>query len=160
VARHRDLVATNVGHCGRDQLTLDCRGRNSVTATVAGLSGSPVAFNAVGQVGPAAAIVATSATTQSAPFSSAVTAPPAVQVRDLFGNGVSGVSVTFTVTAGAGVIAPASPAVVVTDANGNAALTTWTLGASLGTNTVTAAAAGLTGSPVSFNATATAGAPT
>jgi adhesin/invasin len=83
-----------------------------------------------------------------------------VQVRDLFGNGVSGVSVTFTVTAGAGVIAPASPAVVVTDANGNAALTTWTLGASLGTNTVTAAAAGLTGSPVSFNATATAGAPT
>jgi uncharacterized protein YjdB len=135
-------------------------GANSVTATVAGLSGSPVAFNAVGQVGPAAAIVATSATTQSAPFSSAVTAPPAVQVRDLFGNGVSGVSVTFTVTAGAGVIAPASPAVVVTDANGNAALTTWTLGASLGTNTVTAAAAGLTGSPVSFNATATAGAPT
>ncbi len=135
-------------------------GANSVSATVAGLTGSPVAFTATGNVGPAAAIVTASTTPQSAAINTAVASPPSARVNDAFGNGVAGVNVTFTVTAGGGALDPASPAVVATDVNGVATVTSWTLGATAGANTVTAAAAGLTGSPVSFNATATAGAAT
>ena len=134
-------------------------GANSVRATVTGLTGSPVTFNATGTVGAAAAIISNSVTTQSATSSSAVTAPPSVKVTDAVGNGVIGVSVVFTVTAGVGTISPASPATIVTNASGIATLTTWTLGASAGTNTLTAAATGLTGSPVTFTATATVGTP-
>ncbi len=135
-------------------------GANTVTATAAGLTGSPVTFNATGDAGAASVISAQSVITQSATVSTAVAAPPSVKVADSNGNGVSGVSVTFTVTAGAGTSAPASPATVVTNASGIAALTSWTLGASIGTNTVAATATGLAGSPVTFNATGTAGTPT
>ena len=89
---------------------------------------------------------------QSAPAGSAVTAP-AVLITDQFGNPVSGVSVTFTVTAGDGSITPASPATVQTGANGIAALTGWTLGATPGTNSVQATSGALT--PVTVNATGT-----
>ncbi|HYW32556.1 MAG TPA: Ig-like domain-containing protein [Gemmatimonas sp.] len=135
-------------------------GANSVSATAAGLIGSPVVFNATGTVGPAAAIIANSNVSQSAPINTAVSTAPSVRVNDAFGNGVAGASVTFTVTAGGGATSPASPAVVVTNASGIATLSTWTLGTSAGSNTVNAAATGLTGSPVVFAATATAGAAT
>jgi trimeric autotransporter adhesin len=70
---------------------------------------------------------------------------------------VAGVTVTFAVTAGGGAV---SPSTVVTNASGIATLTSWTLGTTAGANTVTASASGLTGSPVTFNATGTAGAAT
>src|SRR5439155_1415712 len=44
--------------------------------------------------------------------------------------------------------------------DGIAAATSWTLSATAGTNTLTATASGLTGSPVTFTATGTAGAAT
>lgn len=97
--------------------------------------------------------------TQSAPVLTAVSAPPSVRVRDANGNAVPGVDVTFAVTAGGGVIVPSSGSTVTTDASGVATLTSWTVGAALGTNTVTAAVAGLKGSPVTFTATATVGPP-
>ena len=109
--------------------------------------------------GAAASIDAVTSTSQSATISTAVTAP-IVEVTDAVGNPVSGVNVTFTVTAGGGTIAPASGATVATDANGRAALTSWTLGATPGVNSVTATASGLSGSPVVFNATATDAPPT
>ena len=46
----------------------------------------------------------------------AVAAPPSVRVRDIAGSPVSGVNVTFTLTAGAGSTTPASPATVATNA--------------------------------------------
>jgi hypothetical protein len=49
--------------------------------------------------------------------------------------------------------------VVATNASGIATLTSWTLGATAGANAVTATSAGLTGSPLVFNATGTVGAP-
>jgi len=48
---------------------------------------------------------------------------------------------------------------VITDASGIATLTSWTLGDTARTYTVTATATGLSGSPVTFTATGTAGAP-
>ena len=133
-------------------------GANSVTATASGLTGSPVTFNATGTAGAATTIAAVSTTTQSAPVGAAVSAPPSVRVTDVNGNPVSGVAVTFTVVSGGGTTSPASGASVSTNASGLATLASWTLGTAAGTNSVTASAAGLTGSPVTFNATGTAGA--
>src|SRR5205823_8639834 len=67
-------------------------------------------------------------------------------------------SVTFAVATGGGSVEPTAP--VVTGANGIAAATSWTLGATAGSNTLTASAAGsgISGNPVTFTATGTAGA--
>ena len=104
--------------------------------------------------GSGTTIVASSLTSQSDTVGTAVAIPPAVLVTDASGNPVSGVSVTFAVTSGGGSITGGSAS---SDANGIAALTSWTLGSAVGTNTVTATAAGLTGSPVTFTATGVAG---
>jgi len=132
-------------------------GTNTVTATVTGLTGSPVTFTATGLTGAATQIAANSATTQSDTVGLPVAVPPSVLVRDAGNNPVAGVAVTFAVTGGGGSILPATP--VITDASGIATLTSWTLGDTARTYTVTATATGLSGSPVTFTATGTAGAP-
>src|SRR5207248_2965517 len=72
---------------------------------------------------------------------------------DLFNNPVGGVSVTWTPATGSGSVNPTT-----STSNGSGiATTTWTLGTAAGTQTVQATGAG---SPVSFSATATAGAAT
>lgn len=100
--------------------------------------------------GPAAALVATSATSQSLLKGSVVTAKPAVSAQDLDGNGIAGVGVNFALTVGNGSITGAGQ---VTGGTGSATIGSWTLDTAAGPNTVTATAAGLTGSPVTFNAT-------
>src|SRR5213076_3514867 len=80
---------------------------------------------------------------------------PAAVVKDASGNPVSGVSVSFAVATGNGTVDPTTP--VITGTDGVAAVRSWTLGPSAGTNTLTATAPGLTGSPVTFTATGTAG---
>jgi adhesin/invasin len=125
-----------------------------------------LAFSAVGLIGvtsggiavvagPATEMLVVAGDGQSATAGSAVVIAPSVRVRDESQNPVAGVVVTFAVTAGGGSIVPATT--VTTDANGLATLTSWTLGASVGTNTLEASVAGLTGSPVLFTATGTAG---
>jgi hypothetical protein len=90
---------------------------------------------------------ANSITTLTALQGSTVTAR--VVVKDLYGNPKSGVAVTFAVTSGGGSITGAAQ---VTNANGVAAVGSWTLGPVAGTNTLTATSAGLSGSPVTFTA--------
>jgi hypothetical protein len=114
-----------------------------------------VVFTAVADPGRAVSMVANSATSQTGTAGAVVADPPSVVVRDLAGNPVSGVAVTFAVTAGGGTIV-GSPAI--TNAAGVATVTSWTLGGATGTNTVVASATGLP--TVSFTATAGAGAPT
>ncbi len=81
--------------------------------------------------------------------------PLRVLVTDALGNGVPGETVTWTVTSGGGSLsAPTST----TDASGIAAIA-WTLGTTAGTQTVAATRAGLAGSPVTFTAAASPGAP-
>jgi plastocyanin len=65
------------------------------------------------------------------------------------GAGVSGTTVSWSVTGGGGSVAPTSST---TDNSGNAS-TTWTLGASAGANFVEASSSGIAGSPVEFTAT-------
>lgn len=74
----------------------------------------------------------------------------AVKVVDAYGNGVAGVEVTWAITTGTGSL---SATVTNTDAAG-IATTAFTLGSTLGTYTVDATSTGLTGSPVTFTATA------
>ena len=73
--------------------------------------------------------------------------PPAVRATDAYGNPVAGVQVTFAVTAGGGQV---TGSVTNTDGMGIAAVGGWTIGSQPGTNTLSATAAGLMGSPVSF----------
>jgi adhesin/invasin len=135
-------------------------GPSSGTQTLAarveanGVTNNPIVFSATAQAGPPVSMVAVSLTAQVAPAGSNVGDPPSVIVRDAAGIGVSGLAVTFTVTAGGGSVV-GSPAT--TNASGIATLTSWRLGPASGLNTVTATAAGLP--TVTFNATGSAGSP-
>jgi adhesin/invasin len=133
-------------------------GANTLQAAASGLAGSPVVFTATATPAAATQIAVHAGDAQVATVNTAVLTDPAVIARDQFGNPVPGVSVTFTVTGGGGAIAPVSPATVITDINGVAALSSWTLGTGAGANTLSAASGGLAGSPVAFTATGTAGA--
>ncbi len=136
-------------------VSLTGSGAHTLRFALASPSVEVVSQSVVIGAGAPSVIAAASDQNQSAPVSSSVVAP-SVLVTDAQGNGVSGVAVTFTVTAGGGTIVPASGGTVATNQSGVATLTSWTLGAGAGTNTVTASVAGLTGSPVTFNATGTA----
>src|SRR5205823_3211264 len=105
--------------------------------------------------GAAATIAANSPTSQPGTAGAAVSSPPSVIVKDANGNPVSGVAVTFSATGANGTVDPATP--VTTDGSGVATATSWTLGTAVRTDTARATASGLTGSPVIFTATATAG---
>src|SRR6185503_11936032 len=94
---------------------------------------------------------------QSADAGTPVAVPPRVLVADVSGNPVGGVNVTFAVGSGGGSVVPTTA--VATDANGLAAVTSWTLGNNPGPNSLKATSGGLSGSPVTFTATGVTGAP-
>jgi adhesin/invasin len=79
---------------------------------------------------------------------------PAVRIQDANERGVPGVAVTFNVSSGKGIVTGGA---VQTDETGTATLGNWTLGTTIGVNTLVAVASGVPGSPVSFSAAATAG---
>jgi adhesin/invasin len=130
-------------------------GPNTLTAGAVGVTGS-VTFSATGVAGAAANIAIANAASngQSAQAGNAVAIPPSVKITDSRGNGVAGIAVVFAVAAGGGSVAGAN---ATTDASGIATVGSWTLGPAAGANTLTATSAGLSGSPVTFNATGTAG---
>ena len=132
-------------------------GANTLRATSSGLTGSPVTFTATGTAGPATNITLNAGNNQSAKVGAAVPTKPSVRVTDANNNPVSGVVVTFAVASGGGSITGGS---ATTNASGIATVGSWTLGTTAGTNTLTATSSGLTGSPVTFTATGTAGAST
>lgn len=74
---------------------------------------------------------------------------PTVRVTDVNGNPAPDVSVTFAIGVGGGSLT--GSAVQSTDSGGFASIG-WTLGATPGSNTLTATVVGLTGSPVTFHA--------
>jgi hypothetical protein len=100
-------------------------------------------------VAPPSSIASVSGGGQTANVNAQLTNPVVVQVNATDGQPAPGVTVTFAAQNG-GTVGSAS---VVTGANGQAS-TTWRLGGTAGTQTLTATAAGLTGSPVTFSATA------
>lgn len=105
--------------------------------------------------GSAARIAKRAGDGQTATVGTAVSTPPSVMITDAAGRPVPLTAVTFSVTAGGGTVVPTAP--VPSTSSGVASATTWTLGPATGANTLTATAAGLAGSPVTFTATGTSG---
>jgi adhesin/invasin len=132
-------------------------GANSLTATRAGLTGSPVTFTATGLTGNPTTITLNAGDNQIATAGSAVATAPRVRVTDAYGNAVSGVAVAFAVASGGGSVTGGS---VTTNSSGIATVGSWILGTTAGTNTLTATSLGLSGSPITFTATGAAGAAT
>lgn len=124
-------------------------GRGTVQITASLLTGGLTdAASLVVQPLPSAIAVA-SGSAQSGAVGTTLALPVVVRVTAADGGGVSGVAVAFTPAAGGTV----GSATVSTDASGNAQ-TTWKLGTAIGVQSLTATAAGVTGSAV-FTATAT-----
>ena len=104
-------------------------------------------------VGAASKIAVNAGNGQAAAPGTAVAVNPSVLVTDVGSNPVSGVSVTFAIGSGGGSITPTGGGAT-TNGSGIATVGSWTLGTSTGTNTLTATSGSLSGSPVTFNATA------
>lgn len=130
-------------------------GATTLTATLQ-LTGAVITFTATTTVAAAAIMEAATATDQTGSASTPVTTVPAVRVMDAYRNVVSGQAVVWAVASGGGAVVGGGT----TDAFGLATLTSWTLGGSAGANSITATVAGLSGSPVTFTASASAGVPT
>ncbi|HEX7546391.1 MAG TPA: hypothetical protein VF368_06670, partial [Gemmatimonadaceae bacterium] len=103
--------------------------------------------------GPAASIAINGGNSQTARVNTTLATPLSVIVRDAGGNAVAGVTVQFAILTGGGHVSVAS---AVSNATGVAS-TSWTLGSTVGKQTVSATATGLTGSPLTFSATAQSG---
>jgi len=147
-------VSTDAEGYASTQLTAgETIGEIQVSATAAGLSGSPITFTATVVPGAAATMVANAGSGQTAAVGTAVSTPPSVLVTDDNDDPVPDVIVTFSVTSGGGSV---TGAVDTTDATGVATVGSWTLGTSAGVNELAAASPGL--SPVTFTATGTTGA--
>lgn len=127
-------------------------GGQSATATLSGATGSPVTFTATATAGSATQLTLSSGDNQTGGLNSPLANPLKVKAGDQFGNGVSGVGIAWQVTSGSASVLPTNSN---TDASG-LAQTTVTLGGTAGPVTVTAASAGLVGSPVTFHATGAA----
>lgn len=125
-----------------------------IRAMVGTVEGSAVAIVS-GE--PAAAAVA-EGDAQVAGVNGTVATAPTVVVTDAGGNGVYGVPVSFAVSGGGGAVIGDQP--VLTDVEGRASIA-WRLGPTPGANTLaaTVTGAGITGSPVTFTATAEVGPP-
>jgi adhesin/invasin len=131
-------------------------GPNTLTASGSGLTPSSVTFTASGGTGAPATVVAVAGNNQSATAGAAVATPPSVKVTDANGNPIDGFTVVFTPGAGSGTVTGGS---AVTNSSGIAAPTGWVLGSTPGTQTLVATAGFLSGSPVTFSATALAPVP-
>ncbi len=124
-------------------------GAQNATAMSAGVTGSPVTFTATATAAAAAQMALASGDNGVGAPNSTLLNPPVVRVTDAFANAVSGVTVSWAVVSGPATVSPASTA---TDANGSAH-TSVQFGATTGPVVITATAAGLTGSPVTFHET-------
>jgi len=125
-------------------------GQQQVSAGITGATSGQVVLHATALAGPAAAIDKVAGDQQTAPVGLALVEPVTVKLTDAFGNAVEGATVSFAVTGGGGSVTP-SEASTGTDGTAQA---TWTMGAGMGANTLSATANGL--AAVEFTATAAA----
>lgn len=155
-------VSTNAAGKATTMWTLGAsEGTQTLSATAfeadgtTALAGSPVSFTATGEPVP---LVATSIEVvlgegQNATIETALTSPVKVIVKDQNGDPIAGTNVEFAVSEGS-----VSSTTVAAGADGKCE-TTWTLGASVGTQTLTITAyqadgtTALTGSPLTVSAT-------
>ena len=145
------------GEASLDSWTLGTTAGSDIHVLTIGAPGiaTPVSITASATPGGAASIVVAAGNGQSATVNTSVAVRPRVLVGDQYGNPISGHAVTFQVTSGGGSVAPSTA--ILTQADGSAAVASWTLGTSAGANnnTLSATAAGVAGGVV-FTASATA----
>src|SRR5205809_988134 len=91
-------------------------------------------------VGPPASLALISGDAQTGAVGSALPVQVTVKVADQFGNGVAGATVTWVVTGGGGSVASTT---TTTNASGLSS-NSWTLGTTLGANTLSVTSGGLT----------------
>src|SRR5215510_5802633 len=159
-----NFAAPAGGSVGSTSVTTDAQGQASTTMTLGGVLG-PQSFAAVAvgfsvsipataTVADAASIAVVSGSGQQDTVRRALGAPFVVRVTDSFGNALSGVTVSWTRTAGTGTLGAATSS---TNANGQASMT-YTLGATPGQETISATVAGVA-TPATFTATAVGAGP-
>ena len=148
-------ISNGLGIASATRVLGTVAGPQDATATVGGLTGSPVAFSATATHGAATTIQKFAGDGQSATAGSNVAIPPTVRVVDQFANFVPGVNVTFAVTGGGGTVSPTSA--IATDTAGKAAVTSWTLGPAAGTNNDSLTATSGILPPVTFLASGLSG---
>jgi adhesin/invasin len=135
-------------------------GAFAVTAAVAGVT-TPASFALTNQAGPPAGVTATAGTPQSAAINVGFKTALQAMVKDAGGNGVGGVTVTFTAPANgaSGTFAgDGNLAAVSTNAQGIATAPALTANATAGNYNITASVAGVS-TPASFSLTNLAGQP-
>lgn len=125
-------------------------GRNAIEVGTARLPGAVVAFTATGTPGPVSAVAKATGDAQTGNAGQPLPSPLVARVTDRYGNGISGMTVTWSVATGGGSVTPPSDT---TDSTG-AAATQFTLGAVAGQQTVRATVGGVL--TAIFVATATA----
>jgi hypothetical protein len=137
-------IAWTLGHAAGSN-------NNTVAARIAGLS---VTFTASAGAGSPARLTMTAGNSQTGLVGQTLAQPLVVAVGDQYANPISGVSVSWAVTAGGGSVSASS---LTTNAQGQAAVT-WTIGPDTGAgkNAVQASASGLAGSSVTFTASGVA----
>lgn len=126
-------------------------GQSTITATSEGKSATA---NVTVVPGPASALSIVAGDGQTSAAGSPVATLPAVKVADAFGNAVPGFSITFAVASGGGTVTAVA---ATTNSSGIATVGSWTLGTTIGPNTLTASGAGLTPASVTFTAKGIAG---
>lgn len=128
-------------------------GLNQLEVSLQNISGSTVTFNASGTNPVADTIQIESGNNQTATVGTALALPLAVATLGS-GSSASGQVVAFSATSGS-----LSTSATASSTSG-IARTVWTMPTGVGTHTVTASAGTLSGSPLTFTATSTAGAAT
>lgn len=103
--------------------------------------------SAAGVAGSATRITHVTAASQAGSPGSPVATPPEVRVTDQFNNAVSGAPVTFQTATGSGTVTATNctnqtSCQVPTGGNGQAKVTSWTLGPAMGTHTLNASVVG------------------
>jgi len=132
-------------------------GTYTVTATVSGVS-TPANFSLTNLPGSAASITATAGTPQSATVNTAFATQLQATVKDSFGNGVSGLTVTFTAPgSGASGIFAGGVNTATTNGSGVATAAVFTANTTAGVYTVTASVSGVA-SAANYSLTNLAGA--
>jgi hypothetical protein len=132
-ARDSVSITGTTGRTGNRWTLGTTAGAQSLFARVAGLSS--LTFSATALPGAAAALAIRSGQGQSATVASTVSAAPAVNVHDAYGNAVAGMVVTFVVASGGGTVTGSADT---TGSDGIAAAGSWTMGTTAGANTLTA----------------------
>ena len=143
-------ATTNSSGVASTNYTLPTKpGTYTITAESTGYASAIFTVTATG--GTPATLSISSGNQQSASVNSALSSPLKARVKDVKGNGVAGISVSFTDNGAGGTL---SPATAVTDSGGYATIT-YTTGTKAGVVSITASASGLTS--VIFKETVLAG---